>query len=99
MLVFSLLVVEEADLFERDTDPFFFPPHNAAWHAVSIRSQKQDKVLGDSNWVYYVQHRPVIRHIVGHADDRAAVELNLSGLQNLMTNCATPIHRCSSEEH
>ncbi len=54
---------------------FFFPPHNPAWHAVTIRSQNEGEVLGDSNWIYYVEHCPVIRHIVGDAVDRAAVEL------------------------
>jgi hypothetical protein len=66
-------------LFEHDADLSFFPPHDAARHAVSVRSQNEGEVVGDSNRGCYVEHRPGIRHIANDATDRAATELNRSG--------------------
>jgi hypothetical protein len=86
----------EAALFERDTDPFLFPPHNVAGHAASIGSHNEGEVLGDSSGGRYVEHRPHIRHIANHAGDRAAIEHNLSGFQNAMTDGTALIHGYSS---
>ena len=73
----------QAGLFKRDTDPFFFPPHNVAWRAVPVPLQNQGEVLRDISGGCDVEHRPGIRHIANHADNRAAVKLDGSGLQSL----------------
>jgi hypothetical protein len=74
----------DAALLERDADPFFLHPHNAAWHVASIRRQDQDEVLGDSNWAYYVEHCAGTRQIANHAIGRAVAELNRSSPQYAM---------------
>jgi hypothetical protein len=72
-------------LIEGHADPLFLAPDHAAGQMISIRHQGE--LRGDSERAADIQGRAGGGDIAYRAIDRAAAELDRSGLQHTMSGC------------
>jgi hypothetical protein len=66
-------------------DPLFPAPDDVAGQVQPVGLEDQREIVGDAHGAGYVERRSDVRHVANHAIDRAAAELDGSGLQDTMS--------------
>jgi hypothetical protein len=74
----------EAASIEGHADPLFPAPDDVAGQVQPVGLEDQREIVGDAHRAGYLERRSDVRHVANHAIDRAAAELDRSGLQDTM---------------